>query len=236
MTAFSLTRRGLSIPAPGTFGNPGAAGAARAGSGRQFDLNPGTSAQRHREGAWSSASEMYNILNHTNFANPVSRLNNALGTGANQIFSPASRSGAGGRPGGNVRLVRTSDSDQGRPVWGRPAARSQLSAGGGISKPFRREGKARPALPSFFFVQVLSAKIRAGRRLARGCFCAAASVRTGVSPAALIATSRLADASLFTFLPQPCRTFRTGAKSTCEPSTSPPILPVEGLTPPLLHS
>ncbi len=52
-------------------------------------------------------SELYNIFNHTNFANPVSRLNNALGTSSNQIQpgQPFTQAAAGGTFGMSTSTV-----------------------------------------------------------------------------------------------------------------------------------
>ncbi len=95
-----LNPAAFSIPAPGTFGNLGRW--ALHGPGlAQFDLTLHKRFNFTEKVNLEFRSELYNILNHTNFANPVSRLNNALGTGTNQIqpgqaFTPAAAGGTFG--------------------------------------------------------------------------------------------------------------------------------------------
>ncbi|HWQ56945.1 MAG TPA: carboxypeptidase regulatory-like domain-containing protein [Bryobacteraceae bacterium] len=79
-----LNPAAFTIPAPGEYGNLGRW--ALKGPGlAQFDL---TLHKRFpiREGhALEFRGEIYNLLNRANFANPVSRLNNSLGIGSNQL-------------------------------------------------------------------------------------------------------------------------------------------------------
>ena len=92
-----LNPAAFTIPAPGEYGNLGRW--ALHGPGlSQFDLTlhkriPLT--ERHN---LEFRAEIYNILNHANFANPVSRLNNAVGTGNNQVQpgQPFTSAAAGG--------------------------------------------------------------------------------------------------------------------------------------------
>ncbi|MBI3278681.1 MAG: TonB-dependent receptor [Acidobacteria bacterium] len=79
-----LNPAAFAIPAPGTFGNLGRW--ALHGPGlSQFDLTLHKRFRVNERVNIEFRSEIYNILNHTNFKNPVSRLNNALGTGRNQV-------------------------------------------------------------------------------------------------------------------------------------------------------
>jgi hypothetical protein len=79
-----LNPAAFSIPAPGTFGNLGRW--ALHGPGLvQLDLTLHKRFALSERTSLEFRSEIYNIMNHTNFANPVSRLNNALGTGTNQL-------------------------------------------------------------------------------------------------------------------------------------------------------
>ena len=88
----------FATPQPGTFGNyvrntlhgPGLT---------QFDLTLAKSVRIHEQKDVEFRAEIYNLLNHSNFANPFAVLPSALGTAANQLqpgqpFS-ASTSGAG---------------------------------------------------------------------------------------------------------------------------------------------
>ncbi len=81
---FILNPAAFAIPAPGTFGNLGRY-ALHGPSLSQFDFT------LHKKFRISEATnvefraEFYNILNHTNFANPAATLGNALGTGTNQL-------------------------------------------------------------------------------------------------------------------------------------------------------
>jgi len=90
----------FSIPAPGAFGNLGRW--ALHGPGlSQLDLTAHKRFSLNEKARVEFRAEIYNILNHTNFANPVSRLNNALGTGTNQIqpgqaYTPAAAGGTFG--------------------------------------------------------------------------------------------------------------------------------------------
>jgi len=93
-----LNPAAFATPAPGTFGNyvrntlhgPGLT---------QFDVTLTKSIQIHEQKNVEFRAELYNLLNHTNFANPFAVLPSALGTAANQLqpsqaFSAAT-SGAG---------------------------------------------------------------------------------------------------------------------------------------------
>ncbi len=101
-----LNPAAFSIPAPGTFGNLGRW--ALHGPGlAQFDL---TLHKRFPITEWANVefrSEIYNIVNRTTLANPVSRLNNALGTAANQLQPgrPFTTAAAGGTFGLSTSTV-----------------------------------------------------------------------------------------------------------------------------------
>jgi hypothetical protein len=87
----------FTLPAPGEFGNLGR-WALHGPPLAQLDLTlhkKFSLTERHNV---EFRAEIYNILNHTNFANPVSRLNNALGVGANQLQpgQPFTAAAAGG--------------------------------------------------------------------------------------------------------------------------------------------
>jgi hypothetical protein len=97
---FVLNPAAFSIPAPGEFGNLGRW--ALHGPGlAQFDLTVQKRFALTERINLEFRSEIYNILNHVNFANPPARLNNALGIGAGQLqpgepFSLAASGGAFG--------------------------------------------------------------------------------------------------------------------------------------------
>ncbi len=101
-----LNPAAFSNPAPGTFGNLGRY--ALHGPGlSQFDL---TLHKRFRISEKTNVefrSEIYNIFNQTNLANPVSRLNNSLGTGTNQLQpgQPFTSASAGGTFGLSTSTV-----------------------------------------------------------------------------------------------------------------------------------
>ncbi len=79
-----LNPAAFAIPAPGTFGNLGRW--ALHGPGlKQFDLTLHKRFTVNERVNLEFRSEIYNLFNRTNFSNPVSRLNNALGTGTNQL-------------------------------------------------------------------------------------------------------------------------------------------------------
>ena len=93
-----LNPAAFATPAPGTFGNyvrntlhgPGLT---------QLDLTLAKAIPIHEQKNLEFRAELYNLLNHTNFANPFAVLPSSLGTAANQLqpsqpFS-ASTSGAG---------------------------------------------------------------------------------------------------------------------------------------------
>lgn len=95
-----LNPAAFTIPAPGTFGNLGR-WALHGPSLTQFDLTLHKRFPLSERASLDFRSEFYNLLNHANFANPVSRLNNALGTGTNQLqpgqpFTPAAAGGTFG--------------------------------------------------------------------------------------------------------------------------------------------
>lgn len=81
---FVLNAAAFAVPAPGTFGNLGR-GALHGPGLSQFDLT------LHKRFAVTERVnsefrfEVYNLFNRANFANPVVRLNNVMGTGANQL-------------------------------------------------------------------------------------------------------------------------------------------------------
>ncbi len=79
-----LNPAAFATPAPGTFGNL-PRNALRGPNFKQFDM---VLNKRFRLGETTNIefrSEFFNIFNQTNFANPSSTLNNALGTGNNQL-------------------------------------------------------------------------------------------------------------------------------------------------------
>ncbi|MFB3778932.1 MAG: carboxypeptidase regulatory-like domain-containing protein [Bryobacteraceae bacterium] len=101
-----LNPAAFAIPAPGTFGNLGRW--ALHGPGlAQFDLTLHKQIHVSERVNLEFRSELYNILNRTNFANPVSRLNNALGTGTNQLQpgQPFTLAAAGGTFGLSTSTV-----------------------------------------------------------------------------------------------------------------------------------
>jgi hypothetical protein len=90
----------FAVPAPGTYGNLGRF-ALHGPSLSQFDLTLQKRFAISERLGIEFRSELYNILNRANFANPPATLNNALGTGANQLqpgqaFSTAAAGGAFG--------------------------------------------------------------------------------------------------------------------------------------------
>jgi hypothetical protein len=101
-----LNPAAFAIPAPGTFGNLGR-WALHGPSLAQFDLTLHKRFGLTEKVNLEFRGEIYNILNHTNFANPVSRLNNALGTGANQLQpgQPFTAAAAGGTFGLSTSTV-----------------------------------------------------------------------------------------------------------------------------------
>ncbi|MEN6535605.1 MAG: carboxypeptidase regulatory-like domain-containing protein [Bryobacteraceae bacterium] len=79
-----LNPAAFATPAPGTFGNLGRW--ALHGPGlSQFDLTLHKKFNMGERVSLEFRGEIYNILNHTNFGNPVSKLSNALGTGTNKL-------------------------------------------------------------------------------------------------------------------------------------------------------
>ena len=79
-----LNPAAFTFPSPGEFGNLGRW--ALHGPGlTQLDLTLHKKVAITERVNVEFRSEIYNILNKTNFANPVSRLNNALGVNSNQI-------------------------------------------------------------------------------------------------------------------------------------------------------
>ncbi len=81
---YILNPAAFSIPTPGTFGNLGRY--ALHGPGlAQLDFTLHKRFRISERMNTEFRAEIYNILNHTNFANPAATLGNALGTGTNQI-------------------------------------------------------------------------------------------------------------------------------------------------------
>ncbi len=74
----------FSTPAPGTFGNLGR-GALHGPGLSQFDLTLHKKFSITERLISEFRFEAYNLFNRANFANPVVRLNNVLGTGTNQL-------------------------------------------------------------------------------------------------------------------------------------------------------
>ena len=79
-----LNPAAFAIPAPGTFGNL-PRNALRGPGFRQFDLILNKRFRLTETTDIEFRTEVFNIFNFANFANPSSTLNNALGTGANQL-------------------------------------------------------------------------------------------------------------------------------------------------------
>jgi hypothetical protein len=92
-----LNPAAFTFPTPGDFGNLGRW--ALHGPGlSQFDLTLHKRFAITERQGFEFRAEIYNLFNRTNFANPVSRLNNALGIGTNQIQpgQPFTQAAAGG--------------------------------------------------------------------------------------------------------------------------------------------
>ena len=79
-----LNPAAFSIPAPGEFGNL-QRGAIRGPKFKQVDLLVSKRLPTGGRSALELRLEVFNLFNWTNYATPSGRLNNALGTGANQI-------------------------------------------------------------------------------------------------------------------------------------------------------
>src|SRR5262249_48898243 len=79
-----LNPAAFTIPAPGQYGNLGR-WAIHGPSLSQFDLTLHKSIPVTEIVKFEFRAEIYNLFNHTNFANPVSRFNDALGINANQL-------------------------------------------------------------------------------------------------------------------------------------------------------
>jgi hypothetical protein len=81
---FFLNPAAFGIPAPGRIGNLGR-NALHGPSLSQFDLTLQKAIATGEKRRLEFRAEIYNLLNRTNFANPPAQLNNALGTGVNQL-------------------------------------------------------------------------------------------------------------------------------------------------------
>lgn len=81
---YVLNPAAFSTPAPGTFGNLGR-GALHGPGLSQFDLTLHKKFSLTERLKSEFRFEVYNLFNRANFANPVVRLNNVLGTGTNQL-------------------------------------------------------------------------------------------------------------------------------------------------------
>jgi hypothetical protein len=97
---FILNPAAFTIPRPGEFGNLGR-WAVQGPSLVQFDLTLQKRFPVTERVSLEFRSEVYNVFNRANFANPPARLNNALGVGPNQIqpgqpFTSAAAGGAFG--------------------------------------------------------------------------------------------------------------------------------------------
>ncbi|MCL5746375.1 MAG: hypothetical protein M1541_20995, partial [Acidobacteria bacterium] len=92
-----LNPAAFTIPAPGEYGNLGR-WALHGPSLAQLDLTLHKRFKITERHAFEFRAEIYNILNHTNFANPVSRLNDSLGVGGTRLQPGQSftQSAAGG--------------------------------------------------------------------------------------------------------------------------------------------
>jgi hypothetical protein len=81
---YFLNPAAFAIPKPGTFGNLGRY--ALHGPGlSQLDFTVHKRFAFDEKRSIEFRAELYNILNRANFANPPAVLNNALGTGTNQL-------------------------------------------------------------------------------------------------------------------------------------------------------
>ena len=91
-----LNPAAFSIPAPGTFGNL-PRNALKGPNFRQFDLIFNKRFRFSETTNIEFRTEIFNVFNHANFSNPASTLNNALGTGTNQLQpgQPFTQSAAG---------------------------------------------------------------------------------------------------------------------------------------------
>ena len=92
-----LNPAAFSIPQPGSFGNLGRFAIHGPGF-NQFDFTVHKKFAINERFNLEFRSEIYNLLNRTNFANPPATLANALGTGTNQLQpgQPFSLAAAGG--------------------------------------------------------------------------------------------------------------------------------------------
>ena len=81
---YLLNPAAFAIPAPGTFGNLGR-GALHGPGMNQFDLTLHKQISVTERFKAEFRIEAYNLLNKGNFANPVVRLNNVLGTSGNTL-------------------------------------------------------------------------------------------------------------------------------------------------------
>jgi hypothetical protein len=81
---FVVNPAAFSTPAPGTYGNLGR-GALHGPGLSQFDLTLHKKLAITERVNTEFRFEVYNLFNRANFANPVVRLNNVLGTGAGQL-------------------------------------------------------------------------------------------------------------------------------------------------------
>ncbi|HEU0122417.1 MAG TPA: carboxypeptidase regulatory-like domain-containing protein [Bryobacteraceae bacterium] len=81
---FVLNPAAFTTPAPGAFGNLGR-GALHGPGLSQFDLTLHKRFDVTERVKSEFRFEVYNLFNRANFSNPVVRLNNVLGTGANQL-------------------------------------------------------------------------------------------------------------------------------------------------------
>jgi hypothetical protein len=79
-----LNPAAFAIPAPGAFGNLGR-NALKGPDFRQLDFILNKRIRFSETKSLEFRTEVFNILNHANFGNPASTLNNALGTGTNQL-------------------------------------------------------------------------------------------------------------------------------------------------------
>jgi hypothetical protein len=103
---YILNPAAFTIPAPGTYGNMGRW--ALHGPGlSQFDLTLHKRIAIGEKQKVEFRAEFYNLFNRANFGNPPAALNNALGTGTNQLqpgmpFTSAAAGGAFGVANGTV--------------------------------------------------------------------------------------------------------------------------------------
>jgi hypothetical protein len=106
---YFLNPAAFTVPDPGSFGNLGR-WAVHGPSLSQFDLTLHKRFAVAEQKNFEFRAEIYNLFNHANFANPASRLSDALGTGSNQLQpGQAYTSSAAGSTFGVINSTVTKD-------------------------------------------------------------------------------------------------------------------------------